>query len=200
MPDAALQRLRRAQHPGDRGQARPADPQRDEHRCRPRRLRPRHRPPGRALRHRGRPRATSRGAGSRTRTGRLPSLGSRRSATSSARSRPRSTTARPRRRGRHRRDRRRRHVLERAQIALDRYFPHGGFDEVCGGRGLRRALLGPATDHFLELTHRDRERIFNLGYYTWVEQQGVSIEDFEARRDPAILAEGSASRSPSGTT
>ena len=34
VPDAALQRLRRAQHPGHRRQARPADPQRDEHRRR----------------------------------------------------------------------------------------------------------------------------------------------------------------------
>ena len=34
----------------------------------------------------------------------------------------------------------------------------------------------------LELTHLDRKRIFNLGYYTWVEQQGVSIEDFDRRR------------------
>ena len=31
----------------------------------------------------------------------------------------------------------------------------------------------PATDHLLELTHVERERIFNLGYFTWVEQQGV---------------------------
>ena len=41
VPDAALQRLRRAQHPGHRRQARPADPQRDEHRRRRRRVRPR---------------------------------------------------------------------------------------------------------------------------------------------------------------
>jgi hypothetical protein len=34
----------------------------------------------------------------------------------------------------------------------------------------------------LECTLRDRERIFDLGYYTWVEQQGVSIEEFVARR------------------
>jgi cysteine synthase len=34
----------------------------------------------------------------------------------------------------------------------------------------------------LELTLEDRERIFNLGYFTWVEQQGTSIEDFEVRR------------------
>ena len=29
----------------------------------------------------------------------------------------------------------------------------------------------------------DRERIFNLGYYTWVEQQGIPIDDFDVRRD-----------------
>ena len=37
VPDAARERLRRAQHPGHRRQARPADPQRDEHRPRRRR-------------------------------------------------------------------------------------------------------------------------------------------------------------------
>ena len=34
----------------------------------------------------------------------------------------------------------------------------------------------------LELSERDRNRIFNLGYYTWVEQQGTPFELFEARR------------------
>ncbi len=34
----------------------------------------------------------------------------------------------------------------------------------------------------LVLTDRDRDRIFNLGYFTWVEQQGVELADFEARR------------------
>ena len=34
----------------------------------------------------------------------------------------------------------------------------------------------------LELNQKDKERIFNLGYYTWVEQQGVDIDHFEARR------------------
>ena len=24
--------------------------------------------------------------------------------------------------------------------------------------------------------------MFNLGYYTWVEQQGIAFDDFEARR------------------
>jgi hypothetical protein len=70
-------------------------------------------------------------------------------------------------------------------IALDRYFPDG-FDEVAASEVYGEHLLGAATDHFLELGRRDRERIFNLGYYTWVEQQGISLEDFEARRDPAF--------------
>ena len=46
-------------------------------------------------------------------------------------------------------------------------------------------MLGASTDHVLELTPLDRDRIFNLGYYTWVEQQGVSLADFDRRRDPA---------------
>ena len=35
----------------------------------------------------------------------------------------------------------------------------------------------------LELSQNDKERIFNLGYYTWVEQQGVNLSDFEKRKD-----------------
>jgi hypothetical protein len=29
------------------------------------------------------------------------------------------------------------------------------------------------TEDMIECTERDRNRIFNLGYYTWVEQQGT---------------------------
>ena len=35
----------------------------------------------------------------------------------------------------------------------------------------------------LELSDRDRRRIFNLGYFTWVEQQGIDLASFDARRD-----------------
>ncbi len=37
--------------------------------------------------------------------------------------------------------------------------------------------------HLMEMTPVERDRVFNLGYFTWVEQQGVSIPDFERRRD-----------------
>ena len=62
----------------------------------------------------------------------------------------------------------------------------GKFDECAAAEVFGRCLLGAATDHTLELSRIDRERMFNLGYYTWVEQQGVSLEDFDARRDPAF--------------
>jgi len=71
------------------------------------------------------------------------------------------------------------------ELALARYFPDG-FDEVAAAQVFGEHLLGAATDNLLELGSVDRERIFNLGYYTWVEQQGISLEDFEARRSPGF--------------
>jgi cysteine synthase len=71
------------------------------------------------------------------------------------------------------------------ELALAKYFPDG-FDEVGAAEVYGEHLLGATTDHLRELTHEERERIFNLGYYTWVEQQGISLEDFQARRDPAF--------------
>jgi hypothetical protein len=62
----------------------------------------------------------------------------------------------------------------------------GRFDEVTAAEAFGRGVLGAATDHYLEMTQRDRDRVFNLGYYTWVEQQGVSLDEFTARRDQAF--------------
>ncbi|TNF71985.1 MAG: pyridoxal-phosphate dependent enzyme, partial [Acidobacteria bacterium] len=61
-----------------------------------------------------------------------------------------------------------------------------GFDEIDAAEAFGRDLAGTSTDHLQELTHTDRRRIFNLGYYTWVEQQGVSLEDFEVRRQQSF--------------
>lgn len=60
----------------------------------------------------------------------------------------------------------------------------GNFDELAAAEVFGRYLLAVTTDNMIEATRRDRKRIFNLGYYTWVEQQGVSVADFDARRDP----------------
>ena len=69
--------------------------------------------------------------------------------------------------------------------AQKKYFA-GGFDELAAAETIGRFLLGTATDHVLELDRRDRERMFNLGYYTWVEQQGASVADFDARRSQSF--------------
>ena len=70
-----------------------------------------------------------------------------------------------------------------AEKAKETYFG-GTFDEVAAAETFGQYLKGVATDHLIELDRPGKERIFNLGYYTWVEQQGVSLEDFDARRDP----------------
>jgi hypothetical protein len=69
-----------------------------------------------------------------------------------------------------------------------RDFPDG-FDEAAAAQAFGEHLLGAGAEHVLELTERERTRIFNLGYYTWVEQQGVSIADFVARREQQTWAE-----------
>ncbi len=71
---------------------------------------------------------------------------------------------------------------ERERVTVAQ-FPDG-FGEVEAAEVFGEHLLGAATDNLRELTHEERERIFNLGYFTWVEQQGVALEEFEARRDP----------------
>jgi cysteine synthase len=47
-------------------------------------------------------------------------------------------------------------------------------------------LSGADTENMLEATHQERERIFNLGYFTWVEQQGVALADFDRRKNQAF--------------
>ena len=65
---------------------------------------------------------------------------------------------------------------------LAKMFP-GGFDDAAAEAVWNEHLTGVDDKHLMVLRDRDRERIFNLGYYTWVEQQGVSLADFEVRRD-----------------
>ena len=73
------------------------------------------------------------------------------------------------------------YLTERQRIAA-RDFP-AGFGMVEAAEAFGRWMLAASTDHMLDTTLADRDRIFNLGYYTWVEQQGVTLPDFQARRD-----------------
>lgn len=42
-------------------------------------------------------------------------------------------------------------------------------------------LAGIAIDHLVELSYYDRKRIHNLKYYTWIEQQGMDVEELNAQ-------------------
>ena len=65
----------------------------------------------------------------------------------------------------------------------------GSFDDVSAAGVFAEHLAAVTTDHMIDCTARDRARIFNLGYYTWVEQQGTPFELFEARRDLQFWAD-----------
>jgi len=63
----------------------------------------------------------------------------------------------------------------------------GPFDREAAVRAHAVSLAGQGADHVLELTERERRRIHNLKYYTWVEQQGKRIEDLDAQWDDPAL-------------
>ncbi len=69
---------------------------------------------------------------------------------------------------------------ERVKVAAT--LAPDGMDDATAAGLLGEHLWGAAPDHLRELDAVERDRIFNLGYFTWVEQQGLSIEEFEARR------------------
>jgi cysteine synthase len=72
--------------------------------------------------------------------------------------------------------------LTEVEKVLARDYP-GGYGIPQAAEAFGRYVLGAGTDDLLELSPAERERIFNLGYFTWVEQQGTRIHDFVARRD-----------------
>jgi cysteine synthase len=62
----------------------------------------------------------------------------------------------------------------------------GHFDAAHAAEAFDRHLVRASTEHVLPMGATERDRIFNLGYFTWVEQRGVALADFEARRDPSF--------------
>jgi cysteine synthase len=69
---------------------------------------------------------------------------------------------------------------ERAKITARDFG--GGFTNLDAAAVWGEHLANVPVAHAVECTEQVRNRIFNLGYYTWVEQQGTPIEVFDARR------------------
>jgi cysteine synthase len=69
---------------------------------------------------------------------------------------------------------------ERAKTITNRY--RGEYSHTDAAEAFGQHLGHISTEHMIDCTEADRRRIFNLGYYTWVEQQGTPFELFEQRR------------------
>ena len=69
---------------------------------------------------------------------------------------------------------------ERAKTLATRY--RGEFSHTDAAEAFGQHLGHVSTEHMIDMTEADRRRVFQLGYYTWVEQQGTPFELFEARR------------------
>ncbi len=84
-------------------------------------------------------------------------------------------------------------IVTVATDALDRYHSvmgdmaamFGTLDEAAAVGRIESIFHGMRTDWIMDGTRDARERWHNLKYYTWVEQQGKTIEELEAQRDPA---------------
>jgi len=57
---------------------------------------------------------------------------------------------------------------------------HGAYTVVEAAKDHALHMLGLKTDSLIELTYADRKRVHNLKYYTWVEQQGKTVEEINA--------------------
>jgi cysteine synthase len=77
------------------------------------------------------------------------------------------------------------HELYRSELRhyLKRRHNRGDMTATLAAELVGEHLLGAGTEHVLDATERERTRIFNLGYFTWVEQQGIALVDFERRRN-----------------
>ena len=65
----------------------------------------------------------------------------------------------------------------------------GPYTELLAARHYGRYLEGVATDHMRELGYHDRKALHNLKYFTWVEQQGRTVEDLERLWEPGFWVE-----------
>lgn len=61
---------------------------------------------------------------------------------------------------------------------------YGKLDEAAATGRIESIFHGMRTDWIMDGTRDARERWHNLKYFTWVEQQGKSVEELDSQRDP----------------
>ncbi len=65
----------------------------------------------------------------------------------------------------------------------------GKYSETDAVADFARYLQGTGVDWIKELGYRDRKALHNLKYFTWVEQQGKTVEELDALWEPAFWDE-----------
>jgi cysteine synthase A len=58
---------------------------------------------------------------------------------------------------------------------------HGVYSELDAARDFEACLTAQTFDWLLELSYWDRKRMHNLKYFTWIEQQGKTVEELDAQ-------------------
>jgi len=58
---------------------------------------------------------------------------------------------------------------------------HGEYNEIQAAIDYEKCLLGQTVDWMKELTYWDKKRMHNLKYFTWIEQQGKTVEELDAQ-------------------
>jgi hypothetical protein len=58
---------------------------------------------------------------------------------------------------------------------------HGTYSEIDAAVDFEACLMGQTLDWMLELSYWDKRRMHNLKYFTWVEQQGKTVEELDAQ-------------------
>jgi len=61
---------------------------------------------------------------------------------------------------------------------------YGAIDDARGMAYVEAIFRGVKTDWIKDGTPDMRRQWHNLKYYTWVEQQGKTVEELDAQRDP----------------
>lgn len=84
-------------------------------------------------------------------------------------------------------------MVTAAADSLDRYYSvvdrlreeYGALDESGACARIERVFHAVKTDYVQHASTVNTQRWHNLKYYTWVEQQGKTVAELDAQRDPA---------------
>jgi cysteine synthase len=64
---------------------------------------------------------------------------------------------------------------------LEYRHKNGNYTEIDAGIAFEGKLLSLGIDNLIEMTYYDKKRMHNLKYFTWIEQQGKTVEELNAQ-------------------